>query len=158
MISDSEYEDDETNSVVLPQTLKSRGNIENNKSAIRLHEIGPRLTLELTKIQDDLYKGDVLYHNSIVKTEEELIEMKKKWAEKKRAKELRKKIQQENVDRKQLVKDEHKSKSIAGITNKYQSNADEDGHVEHVDDDAAYYREELGEEPDEGKIFVFIWI
>lgn len=41
-VSDSEYEDDETNNVILPQTLKSRGNIEDNKSAVKLYEIGPR--------------------------------------------------------------------------------------------------------------------
>lgn len=123
--------------------------MENNKSAIRLHEIGPRLTLELTKIQDDLFKGDILHHNSIIKTDEELAAMKKEWAEKKRAKDLRKKIQAENVEKKEHLKDEHKAKSMAGNTKKYHKNDNAD---EAVDDDAAYYREELGEDPDEGKI------
>lgn len=148
-VSESEVEDDEANEVILPQTLKSRGNLQNNKSAIRLHEIGPRLTLELTKIQDDLFKGDVLFHHAIVKTEEELQEMKKKWAEKKRLKELRRKIQNENVDKKQQEKDEHKANSLAGTARKFKQN--EDFPEETVDDDAAYYKEELGEEPDEGK-------
>lgn len=40
--TDSEYEDDDDGHVVLPQTLKSRGNVANNKSEIKLHEIGPR--------------------------------------------------------------------------------------------------------------------
>lgn len=106
--------------------------------------------MELTKIQDDLFKGDVLYHNSIVKTEEEIIELKKKLAEKKRQKELRKKAQAVNVERKQNEKDHHKARSLAGSTRKYENRAQE-GYEEAVDDDAEYYREELGEEPDEGK-------
>lgn len=121
--------------------------MENNKSAIRLHEIGPRLTIELSKIQDDLFKGNVLYHNSIVKSEEELAELKKKWAEKKRQKELRKKAQADNVERKQQEKDEHKARSMAGAAKKFRNDPDQEA----IDDDAAYYREELGEEPDEGE-------
>lgn len=127
---------------MLPQTLKSRGNIANNKSAIRLHEIGPRLTIELIKIQNDLFNGEVLYHNTIVKTEEEIAEMKKVREEKKRLKDLRKKIQNQNVAKKEEQKSEHKKKSMQTHAN------DEDVAV---DDDAAYYREEVGEDPDDGK-------
>lgn len=145
-MSESEYEDDETNEVVLPQTLSSRGNLENNKSAIRLHEIGPRLTLELTKIQDDLFKGEVLYHNTIIKTEEELTEIKKARDEKKRLKEMRKRIQNENVAKKEAQKSEHKKRSMAGKADD-EANPNE---VEFADDDAEYYRDEVGEEPDEG--------
>lgn len=146
-MSESEYEDDETNEVVLPQTLKSRGNLENNKSAIRLHEIGPRLTLELTKIQDDLFKGDVLYHSTIIKSEEELLQIKKSREEKKRLKEMRKRVQNENVAKKEAKKGDHKKRSMAVKPND-DANPNE---VEMVDDDAEYYRDEVGEEPDEGK-------
>ncbi|XP_055325773.1 protein Peter pan-like [Sitodiplosis mosellana] len=142
--SESEYEDDENNEVVLPQTLSSRGNLENNKSAIRLHEIGPRLTIELIKIQNDLFTGEVLYHNSIVKTEEEIAELKKVREEKKRLKERRKKIQNENVAKKEQQKGEHKKRSISGAVKSEQVNEEE-----HVDNDADYYREAVGEEPDE---------
>lgn len=147
MLSESEYEDDDGNEVVLPQTLKSRGNLENNKSAIRLYEIGPRLTIELIKIQDDLFKGDTLYHSTIIKTDEELAQIKKERAEKKRLKELRKKIQNENVAKKEKLKDEHKKKSIAGNEVK----VEQDENEEIVDDDAAYFKEEIGVDPDEGQ-------
>lgn len=146
-VSESEYEDDETNEVVLPQTLSSRGNLANNKSAIRLHEIGPRMTIELTKIQNDLFTGEVLYHNAIIKTEEEIAEMKKVREEKKRLKELRKKVQNENVAKKENQKNEHKKRSIAGITKPVPDHVNE---VEHNDNDADYYRQAVGEEPDEG--------
>lgn len=137
-MSESEYEDDETNQVVLPQTLKSRGNVANNKSAVRLHEIGPRLTIELIKVQNELFDGEVLYHSRIVKTEEEIAELKKAREEKKRLKDLRKKIQSENVAKKEGQKPDQKH------------NQDEE---EAVDDDADYYRKEVGEEPDEGMHF-----
>lgn len=146
-LSESEYEDDEHNEVVLPQTLNSRGNLANNKSAIRLHEIGPRLTIELIKVQNDLFAGEILYHNAIVKTEAELAEIKKAREEKKRLKELRRKIQNENVEKKVQQKHEHKKRSLAGIA---KTDADNPNEVEHVDDDAEYYREEVGEDPDEG--------
>lgn len=125
----------------------------NNKSAIRLHEIGPRLTIELIKIQNELFTGEVLYHNAIVKSEEEIAEMKKAREEKKRQKELRKKIQNENVVKKEREKVEHKKRSMVGNI-KSESN-DNPNEVEHVDNDADYYREAVGEEPDEG-IYTFI--
>lgn len=121
----------------------------NNKSAIRLHEIGPRLTIELIKIQNELFTGEVLYHNAIIKSEEEIAEMKKAREEKKRQKELRKKIQNENVVKKEREKEEHKKRSIVG------NNDDNPNEVEHVDNDADYYRQAVGEEPDEG-IYTFI--
>lgn len=147
--SESEYEDDETNEVVLPQTLNSRGNLENNKSAIRLHEIGPRLTIELIKIQNDLFTGEVLYHNTIIKTEEEIAEMKKLREEKKKLKEQRKRIQAANVAKKEKQKEEHNERSMAGVANP----STEEGEEEQFDNDADYYREEVGEEPDEGDPF-----
>lgn len=85
-----------------------------------------------------------MYHNAIVKTEEELAEMKKIRDEKKRLKDLRKKIQNENVAKKEQQKTEHKHKSMAGAE-KSQDNEDDV-----ADDDADYYRQEVGEDPDEG--------
>ncbi|KAH8250520.1 hypothetical protein KR026_002627, partial [Drosophila bipectinata] len=68
--SESEAEDDEQSHVVLAQTLKSKGNLEDNKSSIKLHEIGPRLTMQLIKIEEGLLTGEVLYHDHVVKTED----------------------------------------------------------------------------------------
>lgn len=130
----------------------------NNKSAIRLHEIGPRLTIELIKIQNELFTGEVLYHNAIVKSEEEIAALKKAREEKKRQKELRKKIQNENVVKKEREKEDHKKKSVAGNVKPEPNDedveeADEANEDQHFDNDADYYREAVGEEPDEG-IFI----
>lgn len=110
----------------------------------------------MIKIQNDLFTGEVLYHNAIIKSEEEIAAMKKAREEKKRQKELRKKIQNENVVKKEREKEEHKKRSVVGNM-KSEPNDDDDGadneganEDEHIDNDADYYREAVGEEPDEG--------
>lgn len=45
--SESEAEDDPASHVTLAQKLSSRGNLESGTSAIRLHELGPRITLQV---------------------------------------------------------------------------------------------------------------
>lgn len=49
-MSESEAEDDEASHVKLSQNLSSRGNHINSTSAIRLFELGPRLTLQVNKL------------------------------------------------------------------------------------------------------------
>lgn len=49
-MSESEAEDDENSHITLSQTLSSRGNHANSKSAIRLFELGPRITLQVKKL------------------------------------------------------------------------------------------------------------
>lgn len=94
-----------------------------------------RLTVELVKIEDGLFTGEILYHKQVVKTDEELAAIKVQREEKRRLKLERKKIQGENVDRKLNEKQKFKN--------------DEDERTDE-DDDAAYYKEEVGEEPDKG--------
>jgi len=82
-LSESEAEmDGPHNEVILPQKVSSRGNMVAQKSAIRLTELGPRLQLKLIKIENDLMKGDVLYHHYITKTPEEIEASKAKRARK----------------------------------------------------------------------------
>lgn len=103
----SESEDEgagDENEVLLAQQLRSRGNLKANQSAIRLTEIGPRMTLELVKIEDGLCDGEVLYHSHVSKSSEEISELRKRTMEKKRLKEQRKREQEENVKRKEEKK------------------------------------------------------
>lgn len=96
-VSDSEFEDEDAQ-VVLPQ--KVPGNLIDNKSSVILHELGPRITFQLMKIEDGLLNGEVLYHDSIVKTEEEVEQLKKEREKKKRLKEQRRQRQEENKTKK----------------------------------------------------------
>lgn len=50
MLSESEFEDDPNAQVVLPQNLASRGAAAESKSAIRLFELGPRISFQLIKV------------------------------------------------------------------------------------------------------------
>lgn len=155
VMSESEAEDDPCNHITLSQKLKTRGNVESGKSAIRLTELGPRLTLQLIKIEDGLLDGEVLYHDSVHKSEEEKLEIQKRREMKKKLKEKRKKIQEDNKKIKQKLKEEHKEKSLKGMkkdsenneSNKLTKNDEEN--IVSDDDDREYYRKEVGEEPDQ---------
>ena len=69
-MSDSEAED-EDNQLDLPQMNTKRGLDRTQKSALKLTEIGPRLTLELFKVEKDVCEGDILYHKFVQKSAEE---------------------------------------------------------------------------------------
>jgi ribosome biogenesis protein SSF1/2 len=75
--SDSEAED-ESSRVILPDNFIGKGNIKSQQSSIKLSEIGPRLTLELFKVERGLCEGDVLYHKHENKTPEDAARIKQK--------------------------------------------------------------------------------
>lgn len=155
-LSESEGEEAEDSKVKLPQNVPGRGNVKSAQSAMKLTELGPRMTLELVKIEDGVCEGEVLYHKYVQKTESEVLKLKKKRAKEKKLKEQRKKEQEANVEKKKLEKEAHKEKSLAGMKRKAESDEeDEDSYAEEEEeaensdiDDAEYYRREVGEEPD----------
>lgn len=156
-MSDSEAEEDEASHVTVSQPMKLRGTVEDGKSAIKLYELGPRMTLQLLKVEDGLFNGEVLYHSSVVKTEEEKETIRRKIGQRKKLKEERSKEQEENKKRKEEQRAEHKNKSLAGMKRGATAedrdgegeNGDDEGEEEAVKDDAEYYEEEVGEAPDE---------
>jgi ribosome biogenesis protein SSF1/2 len=74
------------------------------KRAVKLVELGPRLKLRMTKVEEGVCTGKVMWHEYIHKSKEELKEMDKVWEKRKREKEERKRIQKENVERKRASK------------------------------------------------------
>jgi len=50
-----------TNRVVCPEQVRTRGNMPGKQSALKLYELGPRMTLKLVKIQSGLCEGKDLY-------------------------------------------------------------------------------------------------
>lgn len=153
LLSDSEFEDDDTH-VTLAQPLK-RGNVDNSQSAVRLFELGPRITFELYKIEADLMTGEVLYHKEIVKSADEVLKMKKNRADKRVQKEHRKKIQDENKLKKDKAKEEHKFKTN-GIKQFVMTESDkqllkdaEEAIDETPEDDADYYKDAIGQDPEQ---------
>lgn len=146
--SESEVElDGPMNEVILPQNVKSRGNIKSSKSAVRLTELGPRMTLELIKIEDGICEGQVMYHGLVTKTDAELVALKAFRENKKKLKEERKKQQEENVKKKLLKKSgmEGVESSQPGddVEQPQTRGADDD-----ADDDIEYFKKEVGRLPD----------
>ncbi|KAG2471369.1 suppressor of SWI4 1 homolog [Polypterus senegalus] len=164
-LSESEAElDGEHNITELPQVYAGRGNMKSQQSAVRLTEIGPRMTLKLVKIEEGLGDGKVLYHSTVQKTEEEIQEMLARKEKQMKLKAERRKLQEKNVAMKKEQREEHKKKSLEGIKKKQKqlmgeegdSDAENPGASEEQaaaaisdEDEAEYYRQEVGEEPEE---------
>ncbi|OJD27721.1 hypothetical protein ACJ73_00889 [Blastomyces percursus] len=70
------------------------------KRAVKLVELGPRMKLKLTKVEEGLCGGKVLWHHVLTKTEAETKQLDEAWEKKRREKEQRRKEQKENVERK----------------------------------------------------------
>ncbi|XP_029440401.1 uncharacterized protein LOC115080399 [Rhinatrema bivittatum] len=164
-LSESEAEQDgEHNVMELPQAYAGRGNIKAQQSAVRLTEIGPRMTLQLVKIEEGLNDGKVLYHSFVHKTEEELKTALERKEEKLRLKAERRKKQERDIAQKKAQREEHKKKSLQGMQTKPGRGPEGDAEAEdpgpardeqaaaaessEEDDDAEYYRQEVGREPD----------
>lgn len=150
--SDSEAEDEPASKLTLPQNLAGRGSKAGAKSAIRLVELGPRMRLQLIKIEEGLVDGEVLYHQFIEKTEEERKLIRKRRETKKKNDEKVRKIQDAQRKKKDEEKEKHKEKSMEGMRRKkalstYATN-EEGGSDDKEDDDAEYYRSEVGQEPE----------
>ncbi|XP_026116729.1 suppressor of SWI4 1 homolog [Carassius auratus] len=162
-LSESEAEQDGDHNITeLPQVYSGRGNMASQQSAVRLTEIGPRMTLQLVKISEGMGEGKVLYHSFVSKTEEELQEMLKRKEARLKEKEERKRKQEQNIALKKEKRDQNKQKSLEGIKRKRQQEGQEsDDEVEDPgkpegqapaedsEDEAEYYRQAVGEEPDE---------
>lgn len=103
--SDSEPED-ETSHVVLSQKYAGRGNVKSQKSALKLVELGPRLSLHLVKVERGLGGGDVMYHAHITKTAEEVKELKERKQKEAQLKQQRRDEQERNVERKRKATEE----------------------------------------------------
>ena len=55
-----------------------KGNAKSQQSSMKLSELGPRITMELYKVEKGLAEGDVLYHKFEQKTAAEASALKLK--------------------------------------------------------------------------------
>jgi ribosome biogenesis protein SSF1/2 len=58
----------------------------------------------MTKVEESVCNGKIMWHEYIHKTKEEMKELDKRWEQKRQEKEARKKIQRENVEKKRKAK------------------------------------------------------
>ena len=104
-ISDSE--DDPKSKVELAQDL-DRVNKAKSTAKIQLKELGPRLDLELIKVEEGCCEGRVLFHQYVEKTVDEVKTQEQLRAEKEQLKVKRRKEQEENVKRKEREEERKK--------------------------------------------------
>ncbi|XP_037068441.1 suppressor of SWI4 1 homolog [Pollicipes pollicipes] len=159
-MSESEGEDDPSSHVELPQPVRSRGNIVNAQSAVRLVELGPRLTLQLIKAEAGLVGGEVLFHQLVSKTDEELEAIRLRREQREQLKARRRAEQQSNVERKAARRAELRDQSLAGMKKAMADAAavkgddgddDDEDDVEEADGgEAGRRREEDGSSEEEG--------
>jgi len=79
-------------------TTASGGRVE--KKAIKLQELGPRLRLRLTKVEEGVCGGKVMWHEYIHKSAKEVAEMERVHEERRKERERRREEQKANVERK----------------------------------------------------------
>jgi ribosome biogenesis protein SSF1/2 len=110
--SDSEPDTDAEVEIDLPHARKVRrtkvagGEKKEGvmKKAVKMHELGPRLRLRLTKVEDGVCNGKVMWHEYIHKSKEEIKEMEKAHEKKRLERERRRAEQKANVERKKKEK------------------------------------------------------
>jgi ribosome biogenesis protein SSF1/2 len=148
-LSDSEAEE-EGSRVTLPDRYVGRGNAKSQLSAMKLIELGPRLTLELYKVQQGMNEGDILYHKFVQKTPEEAAATKARVEKARILKEQRKQVQEQNVKRKrdaveairQEKAERKKQKLENGEAGEQSDDEDDDEEVEDFDEEEGDYGDE----------------
>lgn len=168
--SESEAEDADASRINIETSegkAGSKSTTESKQSRIRLYEVGPRMELEIIKVEEGLCGGRVLFHRYVKKSKAEIAAQQNKIESAALEKEKRRKQQEENVRRKQAEKrrregvdssvapNAEKEKSKTGKKRKRtkqwweedpprQNDDGDDG-----DDDVEWYEREVGELPDD---------
>ncbi|KAI1738854.1 Brix domain-containing protein [Xylaria scruposa] len=67
---------------------------------VKLVELGPRMKLRMTKVEEGLCSGKVMWHEHIHRSRKEVQELDKRWEKRAKEKEARRKEQKANVEKK----------------------------------------------------------
>lgn len=79
-----------------------RPNVE--KRAVKLVELGPRMKIQLMKVEEGLCDGRIMWHHFISKSEKQIKRMDDEWNRRRKVKEERKRQQKANVEKKKQDK------------------------------------------------------
>ena len=130
--------------------------------SLKLEELGPRMTLKLIKIEQDLFSGEVLFHSFVSKSEEEKEVLRQKVEEKeKRRKEQEKNVEKrkEREEREEREKREKKEERNGkeeeeeeGGYEEYEGYEDEDEDEEDEDDEDEDDEDEDEDEDDDDEM------
>lgn len=112
-----------TNQVKLPQPVKQLRKGAN--TTVKLTEVGPRLTLQLVKIQAGLCDGAVLYHQFETRSDEQARDTEQRITQRKELKRKRREEQDANVKRKEDAKRAKKERRKQAAENRMAAVTDE---------------------------------
>ncbi|KAL0080062.1 Brix domain-containing protein [Phycomyces blakesleeanus] len=140
VVSESDVEDGPESTVTLAQDYHGRNNRKNDQRAVRLHELGPRMTLELIKVENGMCGGEVLYHRYVKKTSEEIKENERKRQRTEKEKADRRHKQELDVERKKKEKEEHRIRT--GGAPREESGAEDNEDEEEEEEEEDDYEEE----------------
>lgn len=137
--SESEVEEDAMVEVDRQPTKRKEKTPGSQKKAIKLVEIGPRLRLELRKIEEGICDGKTLYHAFVEKSKTETKELEKRHQQRQSLKEQRRKEQESNVQKKKDKNEAKISRTKRGILKSQekedQPNDDDDASDNNIEDE-----------------------
>ncbi len=120
-------------------TEGNNGDIERpgvEKRAVKLVELGPRMRLRMTKVEEGVCGGKIMWHEFVQKSEEEAKEMDRVWEERRKEREERKRVQKENVERKRKEKGKGKGRTdLKAGNDEGKGKGETEGEEEDDDDD-----------------------
>lgn len=106
------------------------GGVEDDEKVERrrvtLTELGPRMKLRMTKVEEGLCSGKTMWHETIHKSRQEVQELERRWEKRQQEKEARRKEQKANVDKKKKEKAPAKSGKKEGGDGEGEGDGDDD--------------------------------
>lgn len=139
--SESEVEDDAV--VEMEEEQKKKKEPTTTKRAVKLVEIGPRMRLQLRKVEEGVCDGKTIYHTTVQKSKKEQEELEKRHKKRRDLKEKRRKEQQANVARKKEEQEGKTSRTKRGILKaKEREEGEEEGEEGTEDEEMGYEGED----------------
>lgn len=78
---------------------------------VTLVELGPRMKLRMTKVEEGLCSGKTMWHEHIHKSRQEIQDLEQRWEKRREEKEARRKQQKANVEKKKKEREANGTKS-----------------------------------------------
>ncbi|KAI9724320.1 MAG: hypothetical protein M1812_000388 [Candelaria pacifica] len=118
------------------------------KRAVKLVELGPRMKLRMTKVEEGVCGGKIMWHEYLNKTKEQIIEMDEIWEARRKEKEARKTMQRENVERKRKERGAGSKRDAEDAVEEDMDDEEWDSEGLEGDDDGMQLEEEEREDED----------
>jgi ribosome biogenesis protein SSF1/2 len=161
--AESDVEDGPESHVEVTKKTKKGQRVQ--QSAIKLQELGPRIKMQLVKIEDGVCDGAVLHHAIVKKSAEEVEALKARKDEEKKLKEERRREQEARVlakggkikkrdDHDDDADDEDDEDSVYERPDDSASEKEDEAMAD-VDEDIEWYKREIGEDPTEEDLKAF---